>query len=436
MTTSIQRITSLSEEISGKTKIITDYLSSKGLEAASFDVNGLSEYPIPPQDEIPFKARLELIAATKELHDLALGPKEGLRYLAWDSVNSLSLQALWEFKVAEAVPLAGMISYEDLTKKVRELNDNLEIPMLNLRRFLRHAMTNRIFREPEKGYVAHTRSSRLLLQDDALASWVGFMSHDLWLPIANVVNAMKKWPASEESTETGVNLAYNQDLPWFDFIQKDQTFSKRYNLAMQAHGGGEGFAAKHTVDGYPWGELGDGATVVDLGGNQGYISTAIAEAFPKLKFIVQDTAGMRTPETLGKVPDGLKDRVSLTTHDFFTPQAVIGADVYFFRWIFHGFADKYCVKILKALVPALRKGSKVVINDGALPEPLTAGYIEERSMRTMDLFMQVTVNAREREVGDWEVLFSRADKRYKFGRAWKPEKSRMWFIEAEWTGDE
>src|SRR3569833_36256 len=170
-----------------------------------------------------------------------------------------------------------------------------------------------------------------------------------------------------------------------------------------------------------------------MGGNQGYVSIAIAEKFPGLKFVVQDTAGMRTPETIGKVPDHLADRVSLTTHDFFTPQTV-QADVYFFRMIFHGFADKYCVKILRALRPALRNGAKVVINDGALPEPLTAVYVEERSMRTMDLFMQVTVNAREREADDWKGLFAAADERYKFNRIWKPERSRIWFIEAEWMG--
>lgn len=81
---SINRMTSLAEVISAKTKIVTDYLASNGLEAASLDVDGLAEFPIPPEDEVPFKARLELVAATKELYDISLGPKEGLRYLAWD----------------------------------------------------------------------------------------------------------------------------------------------------------------------------------------------------------------------------------------------------------------------------------------------------------------------------------------------------------------
>lgn len=90
------------------------------------------------------------------------------------------------------------------------------------------------------------------------------MCNDLWLPVANVIPAMKKWPASEESTKTGVNLAYKQDLAWFDFIQQDEVFAKRYNLAMQAHGGGEGYSIQSVINGYPWGKLPQDATVVDV----------------------------------------------------------------------------------------------------------------------------------------------------------------------------
>ncbi len=81
---SVERMATLATHIAEKTKIITDYLTAKGLEAASFDAGGLAEFPIPSEDEAPFKARLELVALTQELHDIALTPKEGLRYLAWD----------------------------------------------------------------------------------------------------------------------------------------------------------------------------------------------------------------------------------------------------------------------------------------------------------------------------------------------------------------
>lgn len=174
---------------------------------------------------------------------------------------------------------------------------------------------------------------------------------------------------------------------------------------------------------------------MQMGGNQGYISIAIAEAFPSLHFIVQDHAGMRLPTTTSPVPSHLSSRVKLTTHDFFTPQTEVAAACYFFRMIFHGFPDKYCVQILRALIPALRRGARVVVNDGALPEPGSVGYAEEHSIRTLDLFMQITTNAHEREVEDWKVLLARADERFRFRKAWKPEKAVMWFIEAEWMGE-
>lgn len=143
------------------------------------------------------------------------------------------------------------------------LNDGLPIGVPNLRRLLRHAMTNRVFCEPSKNQVAHTRASRLLLEDEPLRNWVGFMCNDLWPPMTRVVHAMQKWPASGEPTETSVNLAYDQGLPWFDFLQQDTARANRYNLAMRAHGGAEGYSVEHVVNGYPWGELGD-ATVVDV----------------------------------------------------------------------------------------------------------------------------------------------------------------------------
>lgn len=158
---------------------------------------------------------------------------------------------------------------------------------------------------------------------------------------------------------------------------------------------------------------------------------AIAEAHPKLSFIVQDMPEMITPEAIAAVPEHLKARVKLVGHDFFTPQTAV-AEVYFFRWIFHGFSGKYCVQILQALVPALKKGAKIIINDGILPDPGTVPWVEERSLRRMDATMQVTVNASEREVDDWVELFRRADERFKFLKAWKPPKSRMGLIEAEW----
>ncbi|KAK7908333.1 O-methyltransferase- family 2 [Apiospora marii] len=427
---SIERMAQLSTLISDTTKILTDFLAAKGVDAQSLSVDDLADFPVSPDDSKPFKARTDLIEATRELHDIALGPRESLRALAWGSTGQLSLQAIWEFQIAEAVPTNGSITFEELAAKIKERTGKGILPF-KLRILLRHAMTNRVFCEPQKGQVAHTQMSRLLATNPKSNAWVGFLTGDLFPAFANVVNAMKRWPESQEPNETGVNIAYDQDLPFYDFVQLDAGRVLRYSRAIESHGSSEGTEISHgVVDGYPWGELGD-ATVVDMGGNMGYVSVAIAEAFPKLKFVVQDTKGMRSAEVLATVPQNLQDRVELTIHDFFDKQPVV-AEAYLFRHVFHSFTDKYSIKILQSLVPALRKGAKVIINDGMLPEPGTFSYLSERSIRTRDVVMLTVTNSRERELDDWRDLFRNADPRYKFRRAWKPTKSQLWFIEAEW----
>jgi hypothetical protein len=49
--------------------------------------------------------------------------------------------------------------------------------------------------------------------------------------------------------------------------------------------------------------------------------------------------------------------------------------------------------------------------------------------------MLLTMNAKEREEDDWRSLFERADSRFRYLGARKPERSQMWIIEAVWEGD-
>lgn len=74
----------LSALVSEKTQILTDFLSTKeGPNASSLSSDELAGLPISPDDSKTFKARTELIQATRELHDIVLGPQESLRALAW-----------------------------------------------------------------------------------------------------------------------------------------------------------------------------------------------------------------------------------------------------------------------------------------------------------------------------------------------------------------
>ena len=81
------------------------------------------------------------------------------------------------------------------------------------------------------------------------------------------------------------------------------------------------------------------------------------------------------------LPPSLANRVEFMPHDFFAEQPVKDADVYLFRWIFHNWSDGYCIKILRNLIPALKDGALIVINDNCLPESGVMGQWQEERLR-------------------------------------------------------
>lgn len=62
-----------------------------------------------------------------------------------------------------------------------------------------------------------------------------------------------------------------------------------------------------------------------------------------------------------------------------------------------------------------------------------ADEMSDSNIMAMGLIMLTAVNAKERELDDWKVLFGEADPRFELLKAWKPEKSRMWIMEWKWN---
>lgn len=193
---------------------------------------------------------------------------------------------------------------------------------------------------------------------------------------------------------------------------------------------GPGLEATHVVHGYPWETLRSG-TVVDVGGSHGSISIVLAQSFPSLHFIVQDQPKV-VQEGRAKLPTGLQGRLAFIEHDFFSEQPIKSADVYLLRWILHDWPDAYAVKILRALIPALKRGARVRICEQVLPEPGALSPYQTRGLRSMDLAMLEFHNAKERDVDDWVHLFHKADKRFHIVEIRQPPGSRLSMIEVCW----
>ncbi len=239
-------------------------------------------------------------------------------------------------------------------------------------------MSNRIFAEARPGYVRHTAASRLLLEDPEAMDTVGFLVEDLHPAATKVIEAQHKYPGSGEPNETGFNIENNTSDPFYLELAKNTERSRRFGGGMRFMTRGALYDINHLIRGYRWSELDETAgTVVDIGGGHGGVSRALANATTKLLFIVQDLPGT-AKEGERLLPEVLKERITFMPHDFFTEQPVKEADVYFFRFILHNWSDKYCIEILKNLLPAMKDGSRVVIYEFLLPEAASTVWTEKQ----------------------------------------------------------
>ena len=182
---------------------------------------------------------------------------------------------------------------------------------------------------------------------------------------------------SEEPNASGYAQANNTSLTTFEFLEKNPLRAQRFAGAMSS----TSLASLNALCNYfDWKSLPENSTVVDVGGSQGHVSFHLAENFPHLRFVVQDLARV-VEKAHQKIPANLKGRVKFMAHDMFTHQPVRDADVYLFRYVFHDWPDKYCLKILRMLRSALKKGARVVIQDHILREPGEASLLEEMQIR-------------------------------------------------------
>jgi trans-aconitate methyltransferase len=121
-------------------------------------------------------------------------------------------------------------------------------------------------------------------------------------------------------------------------------------------------------------------TVVDIGGGTGATSVVLAEKFPSIRCTVEYTPEVVAQGKSEITPDAAS-RVAFMAHDFFQEQPVKNADVYFLRWILHDWSDSKALMILRQLIPALKRGAHVILQEMILPEPGTLPFYHEKTTR-------------------------------------------------------
>jgi hypothetical protein len=330
----------------------------------------------------------------------------------------VSLHAMAKFKFAESFAATE-------TTTVSKLADSAGLDHGDTDQLVRHAIANRLLLEPAPGVIAHSAMSNALANVPLLQNWAEYTCDNIWSSAPSIAPAMQKWPGSDELDETAWSLAQNVKEGFFEHLGKNERKAKSFADAMSFFQASPGMQGSLVVENYDWSKY---KSVVDVGGSHGAIPFELVRRFPNINATVQDL-----PEVIATAP-APTDRVTFQEYSFFTEQPVKGADVYFFRMIFHNWGDKYCIQILRNLIPALKKGARIVINDHVVPKPGELSLYKDRSVRAFDLVMKELCNAKERNIGDWEALLKQADERFEIVEVKRLEGSQLQIMDVEWKG--
>ncbi|XXG94396.1 hypothetical protein Hte_000651 [Hypoxylon texense] len=408
------RIDQLAAAISANTNTITNYLDQNSLPHPSFDADGPITLNLSPEAE---RARTNAIDTLQELLDLLQGPVPCML----PKYNGSSLQIISRHDVARKVPMQGTISFAELAKAT-------DLHVNDLKRVMRFAMSfHRLFTEPQEGFVAHSAGSKLLASDDLARAGLGQSFDVFYGSNARTADALDTFKDGEPN-HTGFALAHNTDKTMFGYMRAHPSKAEQFSKAMRFFSAGEpGSSESYLVAGYDWAGLGPG-TVVDVGGADGYISRALSRAHPRLRMIVEDL-----PDVVAAASPA--ERVRYQEYDFFSPQPVAGADAYLFRWVFHDWPDHYVVRILRAQVPALSKGSRIIVNESLSPPPGSLPLTLERTVSFMDMLMLGLNNSRLRTVAEWQDIFTEADSRFGPVRSFSPEGAALSILEVVWQAE-
>ena len=198
--------------------------------------------------------------------------------------------------------------------------------------------------------------------------------------------------------QTVFQKAFHTDLSFFEWAPQNPQHMESLGHVMALN--------RHTdwVDDYPGEKLGslatspDKAVLVDIGGGFGQQAAAFRRKFPDLagRVVVQDI-----PSTLaGAQP--VRD-IEFMEYNFFCPQPIADAKLYYLRHVLHDWPDAECVRILKNVMSAMGPESRLIIDEVVMPErgaPWQSAF--------MDLLMMNTLGALERTRHEWDALFDQA----------------------------
>lgn len=207
-----------------------------------------------------------------------------------------------------------------------------------------------------------------------------------WLPWG-------RFPDAIRSGEPQTHSAYGATV--FEYFAEHQDEGRAFTESMRNLSSTNGELIAQLLDT-------QGAEfVLDVGGASGDLLHSVMLNNPKLKGAVFDRGHVLPDAVAAAAEKGLQDRCGAFEGDFF--KEVPQADIYLLRYILHDWSDEQCVQILSNCRQSLNDGGRVAVIDHLIGARGVPGFAP-----LMDMNMLVMLTGRERQIDEFDKLFTRA----------------------------
>ena len=144
-----------------------------------------------------------------------------------------------------------------------------------------------------------------------------------------------------------------------------------------------------------------GDTIVDIGGSTGVFVLSMLEQHPGTSGIVNDLPHVMESAHQEVAGRDMTERCTVDPSDFFT--GVPAANLYLLKFILHDWDDDACITLLEQCRVAMKPSARIAVVEMVVGPPSAPG-----SAALMDLNMLALAPGRERDLADFDRLFTAA----------------------------
>ncbi|KIW62740.1 hypothetical protein, variant [Phialophora macrospora] len=281
-----------------------------------------------------------------------------------------AIRMFMKMKAFDKIPLGGSISYDDLAASL-----GAEVPLITRMAWM--MVATGFLRQIGEDRVAHSRLSELYASGNAQGVFFQIMFDEAMVPWVQWPQFFDKYGLKEPKlgNHNPHSFAWGDpDKNFWEVISKYPERLVDFNQSMNTLD--EVLPVTGMYD-FSWIAKAEGPEdrplIVDVGGGKGQALKRIMAAFPEIpakRLVLEDRAPV-IEEVIQANERGFED-VQKIPHDFFMPNPVKGALVYYIRRCMHDWSDENDRIILSHLADAMAPDSRILITEQIMPNPPTA----------------------------------------------------------------